>query len=95
MVATHGFHMGPPQAGYPGQVVAQQLEHGIQKPRFHEEKFYVTQPSMIPMRTLPSAQSAMAMAAQQQPKATYITPQQQIAAQQRHPGYPTEPTRFY
>ncbi|CAN8025955.1 hypothetical protein HPB47_025727 [Ixodes persulcatus] len=100
IVATHSFHMTP-QGAYPGPVVAQQLEHGLQKPRFHEEKFYVSQPSMIPMRTMTSsAQSAMAMAAQQQQqqqqqqsKAAYLTPQQQLA--QRHPGYPGQPTRFY
>ncbi|KAL1415773.1 hypothetical protein MTO96_028909 [Rhipicephalus appendiculatus] len=78
--------------------------HGLQKPRFHDEKFYVSQPSMVPMRTLasPAAQSAALALASPQPKpSSYLTAAQQhqmaaaAAAAQRHPGYPGQPTRFY
>ncbi|KAL3226834.1 hypothetical protein MRX96_024661 [Rhipicephalus microplus] len=78
--------------------------HGLQKPRFHDEKFYVSQPSMLPMRTLasPAAQSAaMALASPQPKPSSYLTAAQQhqmaaaAAAAQRHPGYPGQPTRFY
>ncbi|KAH8030815.1 hypothetical protein HPB51_011859 [Rhipicephalus microplus] len=68
------------------------------------EKFYVSQPSMLPMRTLasPAAQSAaMALASPQPKPSSYLTAAQQhqmaaaAAAAQRHPGYPGQPTRFY
>ncbi|XP_064486189.1 G protein pathway suppressor 2-like [Ornithodoros turicata] len=85
---VHGFHV--PQQGYSG--VPQPLEHSIQKPRFHDEKFYVSQALSI-RPNVHTSQAAMVLAHHQQQSKTAYMVQQQLV--QRHPGYPSQGPRFY